>query len=302
MSVANYNFLIIGGTAKAGTTSLYNYLSDHPQVSASYRKEVNFFLDKSYLTTAIASFEDGIEAYQSNFNLSSSDSIYVEASPAYLHSSGTPKRISSSLPKAKIIFILREPISKLISWYKFGNQIGIIKDLSLNEYITQQFDAYNNGKESILEQGLYTKYLRDYYDAMGKDRVKVILFDDLKSNPRKLMAEICAFCDIDTDYYDDYQFEVSNRSANMKSVRLHQRYITIRKWISLKSPSIFYSMRQVWKYLKPIYLRLNTRSEHDVSLSSQNSIKLNRFYADELLKLKNTISIAVPWSYHLDES
>src|SRR4030043_2241283 len=82
-----YRYLIIAGTTKAGTTSLFNWLSEHPEVSASFRKETNYFLDREWDKVgnpSIYRYENGIEKYGANYSYSLAEKLYIEASPEYL--------------------------------------------------------------------------------------------------------------------------------------------------------------------------------------------------------------------------
>jgi hypothetical protein len=66
--LSRHRFLIIGGTSKAGTTSVFNYLQGHPQVRAAFSKETRFYLEKDYpLPSQRRCQKDGSEAYQGNF-------------------------------------------------------------------------------------------------------------------------------------------------------------------------------------------------------------------------------------------
>ena len=183
-------FLIIGGTTKAATTSLYYYLADHPSVCVSTLKETRFFIDEDYPVSPLgAKWADGIDKYEEFFNnCPNIGCLRVEATPDYLYSSGTPKKIKKSLPNAKLLFILREPVSRLISWYKFAKQKAHISEqMSFDEYVEKQLKGgqFEKAKQaklessqnnfipqyyflSALEQGCYSTYLQQYFDILGR--------------------------------------------------------------------------------------------------------------------------------------
>jgi len=95
-------YLIIGGTTKAGTTSLHAYLNDHPQVCASSIKETRFFLDRDYPLEAKYRSDDGLEYYEEYFAHRGAAAVRVEATPDYLYSPGTAARLAAALPQAAI--------------------------------------------------------------------------------------------------------------------------------------------------------------------------------------------------------
>jgi hypothetical protein len=105
------DFLIVGA-AKAGTTSLYNYLIQHPKIDGAVRKEVHYF-DRDYDKT--------IDYYRSCFpSLSQpNDHITGEATPYYLFHPYAPERIHKTMPFTKIIILLRNPIDRAYSHYNF---------------------------------------------------------------------------------------------------------------------------------------------------------------------------------------
>ena len=292
----DYRYLIIGGTTKAGTTSLFNWLAEHPEVSASFRKETNFFLDKEWGNPSIYRYEDGIEKYGANYSYSLAEKLYIEASPDYLYSSGTPLKIFKSLPKAKILFILRNPFSRLISWYKFAKQISVIsQNLTFDNFIIQQIQNNGPAKPNILEQGLYSKYLIRYFEIFDSNRVKVIFFEELASNHLEVMKDLCKFCEIDPEFYNNFQFDVFNKTEQMRFIKVHKIYITTRKNLSLKMPRIYISFKKIWDYLKPFYIRLNAIKDDELIISKHARQKIFDYYSHEIDRLESLLKRPIPW-------
>ena len=101
------NYLIIGGTTKAATTSIFSYFSNHPQVCASSIKETRFFLDSDYPVISKYRYEDGLEKYQEFYiHCKQNFKFRLEATPDYLYSKNTAYKISNSLPNSLLVFIL----------------------------------------------------------------------------------------------------------------------------------------------------------------------------------------------------
>src|SRR5262245_41423321 len=126
---SDQRFLIIGGASKAGTTSVFDYLAKHPQICPSRAKETRFFLDEDYPQPSEKRYyRDGPEAYLSFFakNGGREADWRLEATPDYLYSPNTPRLIRQTLPNVQFIFILREPCSRLLSWYRFGQARNFI--------------------------------------------------------------------------------------------------------------------------------------------------------------------------------
>ena len=116
------NFLIIGA-AKSGTTALYRYLYDHPEIYMSERKELHYFSypETSKLTKGPHTYKrlsvSTLAEYMTFFDGARDEIAIGEASPSYLYLPGTAERIYQLLPNVKIIAILRNPVERAFSAY-----------------------------------------------------------------------------------------------------------------------------------------------------------------------------------------
>ena len=108
-------FLIIGGSNKCGTTSLFRYLGAHPDVRLSTTKEARFFYRNQHLDAA-----EVLQDYRKLFSApGDSQAVCVEASPTYLHGAeAVATNIHRTLPAANLLFLLRDPAKRLVSYYK----------------------------------------------------------------------------------------------------------------------------------------------------------------------------------------
>ena len=152
------SYLIIGGTTKAGTGSLFKYISDHPEVCGSNTKETRFFFDQScYPLEAFYSLDDGLEKYETFFSHCPEKRFRVEATPDYLYSPSTAQNISNTLQDVKLLFILRHPVERLVSWYRFSKQQGLLsKDIGLDTYVNDKFEIIEQGFNTSKHQHLRT--------------------------------------------------------------------------------------------------------------------------------------------------
>ncbi len=170
-NAGDYHYLIIGGTTKAATTSLFTYLADHPAICAATYKETRFFLSSDYPLPSRYRYKGDIEEYNLLFSDSDETQLRMESTPDYLYCEEARERIAASLPSAKLVFSLREPISRLISWYRFAKQIGKLpQTLSFDAYVELLFTSTNHHNETeeqhlqTLQQGCYTVYLEHYFN------------------------------------------------------------------------------------------------------------------------------------------
>ncbi len=229
MNTAPAQHLVIAGVTRAGTTSLFNYLADHPRTARSTIKETRFFLDHDELKR-LHRFEDGIGAYERFFPDCPPDAVRLEATPDYLYRPAVARRIAESLPDARIVLILREPIARLISWRRYAIQNGLLDPgISLVDYIRIQFQAETSGETPpqhlrALSEGRYTRFLTPWIQAFGKDRLIVVNYRDMMDNPAGVTRGICENIGIDPGFYDPYVFDIHNASRRVRWPKLHSAY------------------------------------------------------------------------------
>jgi len=309
MSVGDYSYIIICGTTKAATTSLYFYLSDHPSVCAASLKEVRFFLDENYPLASAFRYTQGIEKYQEYFLHCRRDKVRMEATPDYLYSPGTPERIREALPHAKIIFILRDPLLRLVSWYKFARQNNDIPEqMGFDEYVELQRGPAGGAKIKqhlrALEQGRYSLYLQKYYDTFGSDRIYIAFSEELSSDPVSVLRGICGFSGLAGDFYEAYDFKVYNRTEKMRSPLVHGLYKKMRFSVRQRThqyPFLKSALRRVKSFVELFYHRLNTGSREEVRISPSTLQFLKDYYKDESISMGKLAGRAVPWVETLAE-
>ena len=284
-------YMIIGGATKSGTTSLYKYLADHPQVCASSLKETRFFVDPDYPLPVKFRFEDwSLAKYEEYFAHRSDKPVRLEATPDYLYSPGTPKKIKTALPAVKLIFILREPVDRLISWFRFAKQVGQLPaDCSFGEYVRLQLQTggQNDKREQhlrALEQGRYSVYLKPYLELFGREDIYIAQYAGLKNNAKTLIAEICSFAGLDVTYYDNYYFDVHNRTIAIRNAAIHSLYLKFGTWLYFKvydRQRVRVILRFLRRRFDPLYTFFNTRSDGRVAIAQSLEKTLRDYYSDE---------------------
>lgn len=210
---------IIVGAQKAGTTSLYRYLTSLPHISGASRKELHFF-DKPYR------FQQGKQWYEKHFIPRGFDGErFIESSPSYLARRDVPNRIKSMYPEMKIIILLREPVSRAYSaWNMYremaesGNvprfmrsdlENGIENPLydtffrdrvpSFPDYIDQEMALIERNEQeeepSVIRRGIYEPQIKRYIDTFGKRNILIIGFRELSLRPWETTQKAASFID-----------------------------------------------------------------------------------------------------------
>ncbi len=285
-------YLIIGGTTKAGTSSLYFYLADHPQVCAANIKETRFYFNREHYTLPVRySLADGLDKYEAYFTHCRERKLRVEATPDYLYSPESARWIRETLPQVKLIFILRDPIERLVSWYRFARQQRLLPDsITFAGYVERQLESEGASVRSMeqqwrtLEQGRYAYYLQPYLEIYDQDSLLILQYESLKEDSAGLLARVAQFAGIDPAFYEMYSFQIHNKSQVMRSNRVHQYYVDVRDAVRPRIHNkrwIWSSMRRLRRRIEPVYLRLNSRGNEPVRIAGEMMTRLKDYYAED---------------------
>ena len=192
------NFVIIGA-AKAGTTSLYYYLKQHPQVFMSPIKEARYFAYNGKDTRDILGKPlklhfpvRTLTAYMALFKDSKNELAVGEASPIYMESPVAAARIREVLPDVRIVAILRNSIERIVSDYLMRARMGL-EPWDVRE-------AFRNEEATFLQEGFYYPQLRRYYDLFPQEQIRVYLFDDLQRDALSLVRNIYAHLGVNSTF------------------------------------------------------------------------------------------------------
>lgn len=199
--------LFIVGAARAGTTSLWRYLDEHPEVHMSSEKEPNFFLGDEEVKPGPDPNRFSKERYLELFE-DAGDTMYRgEASVSYLWSEVAPDRIAKRCPDAKIIISLRDPISRAYSHYL--KDIRDDKEATPGDfYVAIQEDLARNKDHwgypsDYVEPGLYADQVARVLQTFGEEQVQILMFDALRQDDRGVMGDIAQFLGVDESAFDD---------------------------------------------------------------------------------------------------
>jgi hypothetical protein len=293
LSMKMPNFFVIGAT-KSGTTSVYEWLKQHPQIYMSPRKEPNFFASeggefvvKPGVRKSKYPVIKDIEDYRALFQDVSNESAIGEATVGYLFNPRTPERLRLYVPDARLIAILRDPVDRAISHYRMMVRGGdepiadFVQALDEEEHrIRSNWDAFSWSYKGV---GLYYVQLKRYFDLFERSQIRVYLYEDLKSDPISLIQDIFRFLQV------DYRFTPDLGSKH------NQGYVPRNEVarILLTKPNPFrYAYRSLMipfipkEKLEPIIRWLMKRR---VELSLEARKKLIEVFRDDILMLQELI-------------
>lgn len=282
------NFLIIGAQ-KAGTSSLYHYLRQHPEIYLSPVKETHYF---SYLGSDITFKDPGFfpgkfkyvktqESYEALFSAQTKETAVGEISPSYIYVPGTATRIYEQYPQMKLVAILRNPADRAFSNYIHNRSLPKGSQEPLQNFV-DALNAENVRKQAgwssswhYKSKGFYYEQLKTYYDYFGSDKILIILFEDLKMQPTKTVAQICSFLNVDSSY----RFKLSN-AFNSSGLPRNNFIRNVRSILQKVAPLIKYLIpRQIFQILRCFFLKKPAINEEVRS-------QLLADYRDDILKLE----------------
>ncbi len=186
-------YLIVGAMT-AGTTSLATWLRMHPQVFMHPDKELHFFDVK---------FPRGLGWYRSQFAGSKGARAVGEATPGYMYRPEVIDRMADSVPDAKLVAVLRDPVDRVWSKYVHHRHRGREKrpfDEAMElELSTDDIKAVHDWLPGYIARGRYLDQLKCILTRFPGDQLLVLLTDDMRDSPHETFATICEFIGVDAD-------------------------------------------------------------------------------------------------------
>lgn len=179
-------FLIIGAM-KSGTTSLYAYLKEHPQIGMPVNKEPDFFSNELVWQRGLSWYENLFDAFQEKTALGEASVNYTK----YPYYDNVPSRIASILPGVKLIYILRPPVERIYSHYLHNVYAGI-EDESFEQAVAN--------KPLYIQTSLYYTQIEQFLHHFAQERLMVLLLEDLQQQPLATVQRIFAFLGVDASY------------------------------------------------------------------------------------------------------
>jgi len=222
------DFLIIGA-GKSGTTSLDNYLRQHPGLFLPPLKEPNFF---GYEMKEARDFEDDNEELV-NYNRSVTDigsylslfeghkpgQLKGETSNSYLYHPDAPARIKHYIPHVKLIAILRQPAERLWSRYLHLARDNRLPSASFSDCLDKKSIWWR--RNDLVAEGFYFKNLSRFYSWFPESQIRVYLFEEFNKSGEKVLKDIFEFLEVDPTFEPNLSVHF-NESGFIKYPRLNK--------------------------------------------------------------------------------
>jgi hypothetical protein len=208
------NFIIIGGL-KCGTTSIHHYLGLHPEVQMSKPKELNFFARE-------LNWDLGLDWYASRFD--DRFAVRGESSPHYTNLprfDGVAERIRQSCPEARILYMVRDPIKRILSHWVHATGAGY-ETGDLVEVLSDPDNSYTSRSK-------YWMQLQPYLERFDRSQIEIITQEELQTEREETMRKAFAFAGVDETFTSE-QFD---REWEKSSAKQGDKYQFMEKLIKL---------------------------------------------------------------------
>ena len=298
------NFLIFG-VQKAGTTSIYSYLEQHPQVYTSPRKETDFFCrnlaepigeDEPRLTRGGRKRILTIKDYESLFAGVTDEVAIGEASPNYLfRHKNAVAGIQRYLPTAKLIAVLRNPVERAYSDYL----MHVRQVVGNRNPLAVQIKESGETSHTLLK-GRYYEGMKHFLEAFGAEQVKVFLYDDLRRDSDGLMREIYEFIGVDPTFEVD-----TGRKQQTAQVPKNQSIHQLLQTDNLLRQAVGSVLRKVMpeerrQKLRSRLIAANSTGKEGLPLSAEDRRLLEDYYRNDVRQLQDLLDRDLSGWFELD--
>lgn len=291
------NFVVIGAP-KCGTTSLYYYLRQHPDVYLPVQKELHYFSydqlsenangpgDKQVLNSLCANRDE----YDKHFAAVNGEQAVGDVSPSYLYY-GVQERIRQELGAVKIIAMLRNPVDKAYSQY-----MHLVRDqretLPFYEALMAEGSRRDQKWSDIwryAESSLCTERLQAYINSFGRENIHIIIFDEFVADAGSVMRSLFKFLDID-EHAPINTGETYNRTGKARSTvvaNFLNRPNFIKSFVKRITPD-------AWRIALRLKVMDANTAEKD-QIAPQSAQYLQEYFAEDISKLEELMGKKLGW-------
>lgn len=294
------NFFIIG-SHKCGTTSLHNYLSQHPEIYMSPVKEPHYFSClaptkknpyKKRASRLIKQLDKypkpysySYDGYLSLFSKAINEKLIGESSTGYIEYPFIAKEIQKHFPDSKLLLLIRNPADRAYSHFTHNVKVGIENSLNFEkalskEYYRMKYFYAHHYLYNYFDRGLYYRKLKSYLEYFNKGQIKICIYEDLKRAPNELLKDIFSFLDVRTDFRANTRIK-HNVSGVPKNKFI---YDTLRSFNNSLPNNI-----KLLEKAEPFFNKLLLSKVP--ALKKETRDKLTLKYLDEINKLEDLINL-----------
>jgi hypothetical protein len=278
--------LLLAGVPKAGTTSLFEYLGQHPDICPSSHKGPGYF---SPLRRGEPLAD--LDSYNRYFAHCTGERYAMEATPGYSYGGRQLlEGIKRVLEEPRIILSLRDPVDRLWSAYTWQRSRGNLSGVdSFDHYVSISNQKRSRGEKEGpyfggVTVGFYAEYVPLWFDLFGDD-VRIIFTDELFPSPQTVVADLCRWLRIDDKLAAGFDYGVRNKTFHARSQAVSRRTHTVKKM----GDRVLQRLPTLKKGLRKIYVRLNTHEESQERLRPETRRQLEDMYRESNLQVAEAL-------------
>lgn len=293
--------LFLVGAMKAGTTSLYEYLSTHPNIYMSPIKEPNYFVNelpksidegdrkkciKEYLENGLGDFVhfarlQTVHDYKRLFSLAKGEQYLGEASTAYFHAKESPKLIKDSCPDSKIIILLRDPIDRAYSHYKMDKTKGRVRkdfwELVIKEI--REWEENNGDRWGYLGMSLYYNNLKRYLGLFSRQQVFISNLNCLINDREVFFDRLSSFLGVKNCFTINSKVKNKSRAPKWELLNYLLHHSGLKNFIRNRFSGEIINKAKCFFYTNP----------NSLDLTDRQLSKLRSFFEEDQKKISNLL-------------
>jgi len=254
---------IIAGVNKAGTTSLFVSLSAHPDVAPSSIKETRYFLPARYGQPL-----EPPAAWDAYFADAGHRPVHLEATPsAFYGREPVAEAMRDRLVNPHVLLVFREPVSRAVSFFTYQKmRLRIPAELPFEDYLAaadrlgpDDFLDPENEKFMAFRGGCYADFLPGWLHPLGVERVQVIDFEQLVTDPAATLQTTARFLGIDPSAFPAGVLSSENRTTGFRSERFQRVALAGNDRLE----RVLRRHPDTKRWLRTLYFRLNGRATEE---------------------------------------
>jgi Sulfotransferase family len=275
------NFMMIG-VAKAGTTSFFRYLDQHPQIFVCEIKATNYFgyedaRDWKWHEEGDAPLLQNfpvrsLAEYEAVFNKASNEIAVGEVSPQYFRCPNAAQRIHDYSPNVKLVLNLRNPADRAFSGFMMRTRRG--------EEVKGFYEELTP-RSSHVKEGFYAKRLKRYLDLFPREQIKIYIFEEFRKNAAGTISDLYGFLGVDPSFAPDTS--VKYNPGAVPKFRLLNKLFYHPKLINMTKSMVPEGVQGMLKQVRELNLAATPKMPPDLR------VRLLSIYREDILKLEELL-------------
>jgi hypothetical protein len=285
------NFFIVGAP-KCATTSMDNYLGQHPDIFMCPHKEIHYFADDLYPQGSKCSWA----RYREFFANARNEAIVGESSVFYMLSQTAAQAIRDFCPEAKILIMLRNPVDVIAAHHSqilyecYETEKSLRRALELEQVRRKVFAGQSISIRDRVtfyrEIVAFSSQIQRYLERFSRDQIHFVIYDDLKKDSPFVYKEVLRFLGVDPNFEPSYTIENANKILRSSRIQIFLRETP--DWVTRGSRYLLPSAQ--WRYRLKTYLKkLNSKPVAREAMPDDLRVSLARELLPEIDRLSNLL-------------